>query len=94
MKANTPILTPTAAAVVRREVGSEPDPPNSAASLAVTHFPPVHVVSAAQSLSAEHVADDAADAPTVLDATGISVNVALAMEIVVSISRRDRKSVV
>lgn len=88
MNATTPMTRPTADAVLRCEVGSEPGPPSGAALLIFTHLPSVHVLSAAHSLSAEHVSIELA---TGVEVTGeLDTSVAVALEVGNAVSSSTR----
>jgi len=83
IKAIKPTPRPTADAVLRRDVGSEPGPPRGAAPLALTHGPPEHALPAVQSLAIEHVPTNPGDVLVTLGVTSLSVVVALNSGLVV-----------
>lgn len=82
----TPTLIPMADEVLKCEVGSPPEPPSGAASLALAHLPSAQILPVVQSVSTEHEAEDSSAGLVVLGSNVNSAGVALSVEVVVSSS--------
>lgn len=79
-------------ALLKVDVGSEPDPPKGAASFVVTHRPSEQIPSVAQSPSIEHSPTDAGGLLVALGLTRLLVTVTLAVGFAVSSAIREKIS--